>query len=467
MLYYILWGVIDVPGDTKYLGKYAQGNDMGETNSNTSFYNLRAVVSQTGLNPATIRAWERRYGLPRPQRTTGGHRQYSVRDIDTLKWLIARQEEGMSIRHAIELWRSYVQSGTDPFQGTTSPAVKQQAQIVAGLQGKNIDGLRQAWVNACLDFDRETAEQILAGAFAQYNPETVAIELLQKGLAEVGNGWYEGGVTVQQEHFASALSVQRLELLIASAAPPTREERIVVATAPDDFHVFSPLLMTYLLRRRGWDVIYLGANVPAAEMEETIVQLQPALVIISAQLLHTAATLKGIAQVLQEQEVPLAFGGSVFTSMPDLPRLIPGHFLGTSLEMAIQKAAQLIQEGRAVAAAEDDPAQAYEDALMQFQMRRAAIESNVWEQFIRTNKPTNHLAEINKDFGETIDSALVLGDIKLLPQDMSWIEYLLKGYRLPPSLLAAYVQLYHEAAERNLGPECWPIVEWLQGLSSE
>ena len=51
----------------------------------TAVYNIKAVVLETGLKPPTIRAWERRYGLPSPQRTEGGHRQYTQRDIDTLK----------------------------------------------------------------------------------------------------------------------------------------------------------------------------------------------------------------------------------------------------------------------------------------------------------------------------------------------------------------------------------------------
>ena len=54
-------------------------------------FNLKAVVNETGLKPDTLRAWERRYGLPKPHRTPGGHRLYSQRDIDMLKWLISRQ----------------------------------------------------------------------------------------------------------------------------------------------------------------------------------------------------------------------------------------------------------------------------------------------------------------------------------------------------------------------------------------
>ncbi|HMN28091.1 MAG TPA: MerR family transcriptional regulator, partial [Caldilineaceae bacterium] len=71
-------------------------------------YNLKAVVRETGLKPDTIRAWERRYGLPEPRRTESGHRLYSLNDINMLKWLIARQNEGVSISRAVELWNRLV-----------------------------------------------------------------------------------------------------------------------------------------------------------------------------------------------------------------------------------------------------------------------------------------------------------------------------------------------------------------------
>ena len=71
----------------------------------TPVYNLKAVVLETGLKPDTLRAWERRYGLPTPNRSDGGHRLYSERDIQVLKWLVARQQAGLSISRAAELWQ--------------------------------------------------------------------------------------------------------------------------------------------------------------------------------------------------------------------------------------------------------------------------------------------------------------------------------------------------------------------------
>jgi len=433
---------------------------------NAPAFNIKAVVTQTGLNPATVRAWERRYGLPSPERTSSGHRQYSQRDIDTLKWLIARQEEGVSISHAVDLWQSYFDRGEDPLLSTAAVFKEPKPEVARAFEGSQIDHLRQAWISSCLAFDRETAEQVLATAFAQFKPETVCVELLQKGLAEVGNQWYQGEVSVQQEHFTSALSIRRLEMLIAASPPPTRPERIIVATAPGDHHSFSVLLLTFLLRQRGWDVIYLGADVPADELSSTIEHARPDLIIVSAQLLQTAASLNDIALVAQSHGVSLAYGGLIFNRKPGLRRLISGHFLGESLEDAIRRIPQFLMQ-RPPDVQTGEQAETYQRLLTQFRERRALIESHVWGTFVAANKPTTHLSAINNDVAQTIEAALKLGDLAVLNGDISWIEDLLVGYHLPKNLIVDYVWAYYQAVRIHLGESAGMVVDWLADLVSD
>jgi DNA-binding transcriptional MerR regulator len=76
------------------------------TLSKNPIYNLSAVLRETGLKADLVRAWERRYNLPNPQRSAGGHRLYSQYDIETLKWLKEKQAQGLSISNAVELWRT-------------------------------------------------------------------------------------------------------------------------------------------------------------------------------------------------------------------------------------------------------------------------------------------------------------------------------------------------------------------------
>ena len=65
-------------------------------------YNIKAVSRLVGLLPVTLRAWERRYGLPLPGRGGQGYRLYSEHDVRTLRWLKAQIENGLSIGRAVE-----------------------------------------------------------------------------------------------------------------------------------------------------------------------------------------------------------------------------------------------------------------------------------------------------------------------------------------------------------------------------
>ena len=145
--------------------------------SNKPLFNLKAVVRQTGIKPDTLRAWERRYGLPTPRRSTGGHRLYSRREIDTLKWLTARQQEGLSIKRAVEQWRQIEADGRDPLQEAAANAARRAVAPSLYPAGETLEKMREDWLDACLAYNEQQATLILNQAFALYPPETVAVEL--------------------------------------------------------------------------------------------------------------------------------------------------------------------------------------------------------------------------------------------------------------------------------------------------
>ena len=310
--------------------------------SKKPIYNLNLVLRETGIKADTIRAWERRYHLPQPKRTEGGHRLFSEFDIETIKWLIARKGEGMRISQAVQLWHEIESNGQDPLRSSpTEPLMMPQAAKTE-QNGVNLAFFRNGWIEACLNFDESTAEQLLTQSFAQFAPETVCIEILQFGLSEIGSLWYQGKASVQQEHFASELAIRRLQTLIAAAPRPIRDRTILVGCPQDENHTFSALLVSLLLRYRGWDLVYLGANVPRARLKETIEKTRPDLVVMIAMRLATSATLLDATLFLREFDIPMAFGGRVFNVLPDLHQRIPGYFLGEYLPGAISIIENLI-----------------------------------------------------------------------------------------------------------------------------
>ena len=133
--------------------------------SHLPIYNLRAVLKEIGLRADVLRVWERRYELPKPQRSAGGHRLYSEYDIATVKWLHARQLEGLTISRAVDLWKELADSGKDPLDHLSRATVVEN--ISSSLADGGIEGLRSQWVKACLDFDAFKADDVINQAFAQ------------------------------------------------------------------------------------------------------------------------------------------------------------------------------------------------------------------------------------------------------------------------------------------------------------
>ena len=118
--------------------------------STTPAFNLKVVLKETGIAADTLRAWERRYGLPMPQRSAGGHRLYSQRDIETIKWLMKRQAEGLSISRAVDLWNEQLTLGTDPLAGTIPTLLASTPVNLAQYQASDatLDTMRAHWVEA-------------------------------------------------------------------------------------------------------------------------------------------------------------------------------------------------------------------------------------------------------------------------------------------------------------------------------
>jgi methanogenic corrinoid protein MtbC1 len=416
-------------------------------------YNLGAIIQETGLNADTLRAWERRYNLPQPARSEGGQRLYSPRDLDILKWLIARQEEGLRISQAAKLWHNQIASGNDPLQENLHHAAPVSALII---KGKNIESIKSQWVSACMSFNEVLAEQILSEAFSQYSPETVCFEVLFAGLSEIGKAWYTGEASIQQEHFASALIARRLNSLIAGAPPPSLSERIVVATPPNEEHTLSTLLITYLMRRRGWNVIFLGPNVPLDNFRNTIESLQPDLVLLTAQQLHTAASLLDLAEALDELKIKLVFGGLIFNINSRLKENFPGRFLGEKLENAVSIVElELNSPSKIFKKLNKNHSQLMEH----FRSELPRIENRIRE--LIPDYPQRYQTS-SRFLSRDILAALRLGDISLLSGDIDWVSGLLVYAKVPENALIEFIQIYRDAVSEILGQDAEVILTWLR-----
>lgn len=432
--------------------------------SKSPIYNLSAVLRETGLKADLVRAWERRYDLPKPQRSAGGHRLYSQYDIETLRWLREKQTQGLSISSAVELWRAEEQLGRDPLELDVEDS--RRIQVAESVNGESLSGVRKRWAIACLNFDSASAEDALNQAFAVHSVESVVTEVLQKGLREIGQGWLEGRFSVQQEHFASSLAERRLQTLLTLTPPPTRPHTILMGCPPDELHSLPVTVLDLFLRRRGFHVIYLGASIPLDQIVATTLKLAPGLIILAAQTLKTAATLVDACAALQTTGIPVAYGGLIFNRVPTIRARIPAHFLGEDLQTAAEKAESLLIHGKSEAL-KPITVNLYQSLASQLQEKRAAIELNVQERMRALGLTIEHLNEANYFFSTSMIAALKLGDPAYLETDLEWVRLLLDGRNIHGTTLKSYLKVYSNCMEELLGSEASPITSWMDTIAEQ
>lgn len=423
-----------------------------------AIYNLNAVLMETGLKADVLRAWEKRYDLPKPQRTSGGHRLYSAYDIEIIKWLKARQSEGLSISRAVELWKEIQNTGIDPFE--RYPLIENKILDQNNAANSRIENIRNNWLDACMKFDGLKAEEILNQAFALYPVETVCVDVLQRGLHLIGESWHQGKTAAQQEHFASALAARRLEALITATPAPTRSGTILVGCPPDELHTFPLLMISLFLQRKGFAVIYLGADIPFEQIRYSAEMIKPNVIVMAAQQLTTAATLQAVANSLKPLGIPFAFGGLIFNRIPGLHKKISGIFLGENLENSLQIIDRLLMDPYSLRF-ENEEVELDDDLANLFRRKRAVIDNDLAESIDVEVFDLKSILEVNSYFGSRLSAALFFNDLSLLTTDLDWVKDLLAARNIDQTGLDMYLETYQRLIEKTLGDAGKPIWRWI------
>ncbi|MFH2039700.1 MAG: B12-binding domain-containing protein, partial [Chloroflexota bacterium] len=334
----------------------------------------------------------------------------------------------------------------------------QKANFSLGESDSSLGDLRGHWKEACLLFDENLAEGVINQAFAFANPETVCHEIFLKGMLEIGESWYQGKVSVQQEHFAAGVARRRLGSLISSTPPANRAETILVCCPPGEEHSLPGTCLTFLLRRQGYKVIDLGANVPIAQLKETAESIHPWLVILSAQQLSSAVQIGRCAQALADSS-PIGFGGRIFKVSPGLTKHIPAYFLGDTLEGA-SKAVEDILLHKNHFSITDEGENLLRDLYEIFELNRHAIHSQ-----LPTRSSTSELQggihdEITLFMNNSVAAALYFGDLDLLLPEMDWMEGFLHNRQYGYQQASEPWSIYIDSVNKVIGQEAAPILNW-------
>lgn len=302
-------------------------------------YNIKAVVQQTQVNVSTLRAWEQRYGVPLPTRSDHGHRLYSQRDIEVIKWLKQCTEEGLAISQAVALLRDM----SDPSEA--SPRTVQPTTPT--LADSGWPDLRTQLTDALLAANLRQAHLLVNTAVALFPTETLVLDLFQPILIEIGERWSQGDVCVAEERVVSNFVRQRLLGLMQIHAPFAHGPRLVAGCAPEEQHELGLVMFSLLMEQRGWDLVYLGQTVSTDGLGEFLARMAPALVCMSVSMAEHVPGLLEMARIVENRRrhrLVFAYSGTAFERHPELRGRIPGIYLGNDLRDAVVRADDLGEE---------------------------------------------------------------------------------------------------------------------------
>ncbi len=255
---------------------------------------IREVSRLTGVNPVTLRAWERRYGLIQPTRTESGHRLYSMADVDTVRSILAWTERGVAV--------SKVGSILSRSAATRASAPPQQLEAVAGEWGE-----WQAQVQrAVSSFDENRLEQVYGQIFSVYPLplvfQDVLMPLWQQLLRQD-----EFGRTSEWLFFDSFLRarvLQRLQLGRSQA-----EHRVLLAAVPGQCRELELLIAGLLLSSEQLAVNVLSIGQPLDELTLVCQKVRPRALVLYSNVPPNASLLKQLAKLELGLDCPLAVAG--------------------------------------------------------------------------------------------------------------------------------------------------------------
>ncbi len=206
---------------------------------------LKQLSQLSGLSPILIRAWERRYGFPAaPRRTAGGHRRYTLGEVEM-------------VRHAALLVRSGLRASDAIARARTGQALPAGAGALSSAQ---LAGL-------LLDEDPARALDYLRGATVATGFEATLEEMVVPALQAVGQGWEAGRNSVADEHVATGVVMSWLGSVRAELPPmDAAEPAYVIANPEGEEHAVPVWALEVLLRMRRVPVRALGASVPIADL---------------------------------------------------------------------------------------------------------------------------------------------------------------------------------------------------------
>lgn len=262
-------------------------------------YMVKQVAALTGVPEATLRVWERRYGIVSPERSPGGYRLYDETQLQTLRQMAALVAGGVPASRAAQA----VLAARGPREDGD--------EIAAGPADRRWPD-EDEFLDAAASLDSSRLSSVIREALSSAPFDEVAQQWIQPRLTLIGDAWEVGRLSVAQEHFASAGLMRALAEVFEGARPAPDAATVLVGLPSGDHHQIALMSFATCLRVRGADVAFLGADVPLDDWVQAAEHSHPRAAVIGVTNVHHVPEAQRVIDRLLAVRPPLALwtGGS-------------------------------------------------------------------------------------------------------------------------------------------------------------
>ncbi|MEE9099177.1 MerR family transcriptional regulator [Pseudomonas nitroreducens] len=291
-------------------------NDILETD----LLPMREIVRLTGVNPVTLRAWERRYGLVNPIRTEGGHRLYTRSDLQTIQDILLWSGRGMAVGKIGEL---------------LAKSKRQEPEQA----GDELLQWREAFERASAAFDLDALDRLYGQAYSLYPLLTLLEDILLplwRSLLTL-NAFGARSQWLFLDAFLRARVLMRLQMNRPS------EACVLLSDATGNLREFELLATGLLLSDDGIQVRTLSPGAPLEELPLLCQAIQPAALVLLAHVALAGEGLKRLERLQLAIDCPLAVTGEAAQQISSALCDVPLADLGSSPASARQRLRALVQ----------------------------------------------------------------------------------------------------------------------------
>jgi len=261
-------------------------------------YSIKDLENLTGIKAHTIRIWEKRYNILQPKRTETNLRYYDDEDVRRIINISILNDKGFKISRISGFSETEIQ---EKVAYLTLDAAEFKTQI-------------EALVLAMIIMNELRFKEILSKSILSQGFEETFFNIVFPFLQKIGLLWQTGAINPGQEHFISNLIRQKLITHIdAQNHPPTdRSKRFILFLPEGELHELGMLFLSYLIKKRGHELMYLGQFTPLNAVAETDRIWQSDIIV--------TALITGVSGVSPEDYV-----GKMSRAFPDKKLIITGQ----------------------------------------------------------------------------------------------------------------------------------------------